>query len=62
MALWDLISKNAVVLLPLCTADQQLQVAHLLIKTVTQETQMNGKAQPGYVSQNVISSLVVINL
>lgn len=35
-------------------------MAHLLIKTVSQETQMDGKAQPGYASQNVISSLVEI--
>ena len=50
VALWGLISRNAVVLLPLCSADQQLTLAQLLIKTVAQENQENRQAYPGYAS------------
>jgi len=59
VALWDLISKHTVVLLPLCSADQLLQVARLLIKTVTQETQMNGNAQPGCITMIDISMVMI---
>ena len=48
VALWDLISRHAVVLLPLCTAEQQLTLAQLLIKTVAKEAQENGKPKQGY--------------
>ncbi|XP_078357235.1 unhealthy ribosome biogenesis protein 2 homolog isoform X2 [Oculina patagonica] len=55
VALWDLISRHAVVLLPLCTADQQLQVAHLLIKTISEDSQVAGHAQPGCITMIDVS-------
>lgn len=58
VALWDLIGRHAVVLLPLSTADQQLQMAHLLIRTITQETQESEQTQLGYAGVNVISHLI----
>ena len=51
VALWDLISKHAAVILPLCTADQQFQIAHLIIRTITQETQDARQIQQGYVTK-----------
>jgi len=48
LALWDLISRHAVVLLPLCTADQQLILARLLIKTIAQQVQEKKQPNPGY--------------
>ena len=51
VALWDLISKHATVILPLCTADQQLQIAHLIIRAITQETQDVRQTQLGYVTK-----------
>ncbi|KAJ7375224.1 hypothetical protein OS493_001968 [Desmophyllum pertusum] len=47
VALWDLISRDAVVLFPLCTADQQLQMAHLLIKTITRIHKWRNKHNQG---------------
>lgn len=50
VALWDLVSRNGVVLLPPCNADQQLKLAQLLIKTVREGSQTSRHATAGYVS------------
>ena len=50
VALWELFSRHAVVILPLCTADQQQKLAHLLVRSITQETQAARQEKSGYVS------------
>lgn len=50
VALWELFSRHAVVILPLCTADQQQNLAHLLVGSITQETQATRQEKPGYAS------------
>ena len=49
VALWDLISRNAVVLFALCNADQQLTLAQILIKTLLQAKEGHETLVAGYV-------------
>ena len=49
VALWDLISRNAVVLFPVCNADQQLTLAQILIKTLVQANEGHQTPVAGYV-------------
>ena len=49
VALWDLISRNAVVLFALCNTDQQLTLAQILIKTLLQAKEGHGTLVAGYV-------------
>lgn len=53
VALWDLISRNAVVLFSLCNADQQLTLAQILIKTLLQANEGHGTPVAGYVCNTV---------
>ncbi|CAH3138328.1 unnamed protein product, partial [Pocillopora meandrina] len=61
VALWDLISKHAAVILPLCTADQQLQIAHLIIRTITEETQDARQTQLGCITMLDVSMELIQN-
>ena len=49
VAHWVLLARHAVILLPLCTANQRLEVAHFLIKSLTQKSKSTKTDQPGYV-------------
>ena len=49
VALWDLISRNAVVLFDLCNTDQQLTLAQILIKTLLQAKEGHEILVAGYV-------------
>ena len=49
VALWDLISRNAVVLFPLCNADQRLTLAQILLKTLVQANEGHQTSVAGYV-------------
>ncbi|CAH3042344.1 unnamed protein product, partial [Porites evermanni] len=55
VALWELFSRHAVVILPLCTADQQQNLAHLLVRSITQETQATRQEKPGYIAMSDVS-------
>jgi len=61
LALWDLISRHAVVLLPLCTADQQLILARLLIKTIAQQVQEKKQPNPGFITMADVSLALIQN-
>lgn len=57
VALWELFSRHAVVILPLCTADQQQNLAHLLVRSITQETQASRPEKPGYASSRYLVAI-----
>ena len=57
VALWELFSRHAVVILPLCNADQQQNLAHLLVSSITQETQACRPEKPGYASSRYLVAI-----
>ena len=54
VALWELFSRHAVVILPLCTTNQQQNLAHLLVRSITQETQVARQEKLGYASHRYL--------
>ncbi|XP_068694742.1 unhealthy ribosome biogenesis protein 2 homolog [Montipora foliosa] len=55
VAHWDLISRNALVLLPLCNADQQFTLAQMLVKTLAQGKEGNNTAVPSFITMYDVS-------
>ncbi|XP_015778811.1 PREDICTED: unhealthy ribosome biogenesis protein 2 homolog [Acropora digitifera] len=59
VALWDLISRNAVVLFALCNTDQQLTLAQILIKTLLQAKEGHETLVAGSITMYDISMAMV---
>ncbi|KAK2555339.1 Unhealthy ribosome biogenesis protein 2-like protein [Acropora cervicornis] len=59
VALWDLISRNAVVLFALCNTDQQLTLAQILIKTLLQAKEGHETLVAGSITMYDISMAMI---